>query len=85
MIYGALAVAAVILLEAFPVYRVLTAEYHNHVLGALDYTVIVCCFSLALGVANGFDRMPAVGRSESDHGIRALSRIPYLGDKGIPC
>ncbi len=51
MIYGALAVAAVILLEAFPVYRVLTAGFHRHMVTTMDYTVIVCCFTLALGVA----------------------------------
>jgi ABC-2 type transport system permease protein len=51
MIYGALAVAAIILLEAFPVYRVLTSEYHRHVFGTVDYAVMVCCFTLALGVA----------------------------------
>ncbi len=51
MIYGALAVAAVILLEAFPVYRVLTAGYHHHMVTTMDYTAIVCCFVLALGVA----------------------------------
>jgi ABC-2 type transport system permease protein len=51
MIYGALAVAAVILLEAFPVYRVLTAGYHRHLFTTMDYTVMACCFTLALGVA----------------------------------
>jgi ABC-2 type transport system permease protein len=51
MIYGALAVAAVILLEAFPVYRVLTAGYHRHMFSSVDYMVIAGCFLTAFLVA----------------------------------
>ena len=51
MIYSALAVAAVILLEAFPVYRILMAEFFEHVLGPVDYMFIACGFGAALGTA----------------------------------
>lgn len=51
MIYSGLAVAAVILLEAFPVYRIVTAPYFEHVLGARDYLLIGGGFSGALVVA----------------------------------
>jgi ABC-2 type transport system permease protein len=51
MIYGGLAVAAVVLLEAFPVYRVVTSEYLHHQLGARDYVLIAACFLAALAVA----------------------------------
>jgi hypothetical protein len=51
MIYGGLAVAAVILLEAYPVYRVLTAGYFGRMIGALDYLIIGVCFAGALAIA----------------------------------
>lgn len=51
MIYGGLAVAAVVLLEAFPVYRIVTLEYFNHQLALRDYALIGACFSAALAVA----------------------------------
>ncbi len=52
MIYGGLAVAAVVLLEAYPLYRVVVkAQYLGHALRTLDYLVIVACFAGALAVA----------------------------------
>jgi ABC-2 type transport system permease protein len=51
MIYAALAVAAVILLEAFPVYRIVMAGYFQQALRGYDYALIVGCFSGALAVA----------------------------------
>ena len=51
MIYSGLAVAAVVLLEAFPVYRIVTAPYFEHVFTPRDYVVIVGCFLAALAVA----------------------------------
>ncbi len=51
MIYGGLAVATVVLLEAFPVYRFLTAEFYSRNLGRLDYLIMGVCFALALAVA----------------------------------
>jgi ABC-2 type transport system permease protein len=51
MIYAALVVAAVILLEAFPVYRIVLAEYLQQALRGYDYALIVGCFLAALAVA----------------------------------
>lgn len=51
MIYAGLAVAAVILLEAFPVYRIVTAPYFGRELGRLDYVVAAGCFAAAVAVA----------------------------------
>ncbi len=51
MIYSALAVAGVVLLEAFPVYRIVTAGYFHRTLRAYDYVIIVGCFAAALAVA----------------------------------
>lgn len=51
MIYGGLAVAAVLLLEAFPVYRVLAAPFLGRTLGLGDYLLCGICFAGALGVA----------------------------------
>jgi ABC-2 type transport system permease protein len=51
MIYAGLAVAAVILLELYPLYRVVTAEFYSRPLTALDYAVMICCFSAAFAVA----------------------------------
>lgn len=51
MIYGGLAVAAVVLLEAFPVYRIVTMEYFQRQLIARDYVLIGTCFVAALTVA----------------------------------
>jgi ABC-2 type transport system permease protein len=50
MIYSGLAVAAVVLLEAFPVYRIVTASYFEHVFTARDYAMIAGCFLGALAV-----------------------------------
>ncbi|MFH0825178.1 MAG: hypothetical protein V2B18_20700 [Pseudomonadota bacterium] len=50
MIYAGLAVAAVILLELYPLYRVVTAEFYSRPLSALDYAVMICCFSGAFAV-----------------------------------
>lgn len=51
MIYAALAVAAVILLEAFPVYRIVSAGYFQLGLKTYDYVLMVGCFLGALAVA----------------------------------
>jgi len=51
MIYSALAVTAVILLEVFPVYRIVTAEFYRRSFTSLDYVSIVVCFAAALAVA----------------------------------
>ena len=51
MIYGALAVAGVVLLEAFPAYRVVTAGFFHRSLRTLDYAIIAGCFAAALVVA----------------------------------
>lgn len=51
MIYSALAVAAVILLEAFPVYRILMADFFDRALAPVDYMFIICGFGSALGTA----------------------------------
>jgi ABC-2 type transport system permease protein len=54
MIYAALGVSAVILLEAFPVYRIVAADYFGYPLRPVDYAVIVAGFTLALAVAGFF-------------------------------
>ncbi|MCA1962066.1 MAG: hypothetical protein LDL33_14885 [Desulfomonile sp.] len=54
MIYAGLAVAAVILLEAYPVYRIVTASYFGRDLGRLDYAIAACCFAGALAVVAAF-------------------------------
>ncbi len=51
MIYGGLAVAGVILLEAYPVYMVLRTEFFGGELTSAHYGVMLLCFSLALGLA----------------------------------
>jgi ABC-2 type transport system permease protein len=51
MIYAALGVAAVILLEAYPVYRIVLTHYFQKSLRATDYFVIIACFVGALSVA----------------------------------
>ncbi len=51
MIYSALAVTAVILLEAFPVYRITVAGFYRLRLTSLDYTFIVVCFAAAFALA----------------------------------
>lgn len=53
MIYSGLGVAAVILLEAFPVYRIVSAEYLGHRLHTLDYLIVGVCFTAALAVTLG--------------------------------
>ena len=50
MIYAGLAVAAVILLEIYPVYRVVTAGYFTGKIRTPDYFVVGLCFSAALGI-----------------------------------
>ena len=50
MIYGGLAVLGVILLEVYPVYRIVTAGYESRSLTSVDYVVITGCFLLALGL-----------------------------------
>jgi len=50
MIYSALAVLAVILLEAYPVYRIVTAGYFHRSLRNHDYAVIAGCFLTVLAV-----------------------------------
>jgi ABC-2 type transport system permease protein len=52
MIYAGLAVAAVVLLEAFPVYRIVTAPYFQHPLGPRDYLLIGGGFTGALLVCS---------------------------------
>jgi len=54
MIYAGLAVTAVILLEAYPVYRIVTASYFGRDLGRLDYVIAACCFAGVLGVVTAF-------------------------------
>ena len=51
MIYAALVVAAVILLEAYPVYRIVLAGYLRQSLKTYDYVLIGGCFLGALAVA----------------------------------
>ena len=50
MIYGGLAVLTVILFEAYPVYRIVTAGYFTRSLRGQDYVVIAACFLCALAV-----------------------------------
>lgn len=58
MIYAALAVAAVILLEALPVYRIVAADYYRTGLSSLDYVVIASGFAGALAVTAVLIVMP---------------------------
>ena len=51
MIYGALAVAAVIVCEVYPVYRIVVAVYLNRALRVGDYVLIGACFAGSLVVA----------------------------------
>ncbi len=51
MIYSALAVAAIIMLEAVPVYRIVTAEYYGHGFLIKDYLIIASGFFGAIAVA----------------------------------
>ena len=50
MIYAAFAVAGVILLEAYPVYRIVVTQYYQRVLGLLDYLLIGLCFAGAVAL-----------------------------------
>ncbi len=50
MIYAGLAVAGVILLEAYPVYRVVTAEFWRRPLGPADYLAVCVCFSATVAL-----------------------------------
>lgn len=54
MIYAGLAVAAVILLEAYPVYRMVTAAYFGREVAGLDYLIAASCFGGALAVSLAF-------------------------------
>jgi len=51
MIYAGLAVASVILFEAFPVYRIVTAPYFEHVFCTRDYVLCAACFAAAAAVS----------------------------------
>lgn len=51
MIYAGLSVAAVVLLEAFPVYRIVTAPYFEQMLTTRDHVVIAACFGAAAAVS----------------------------------
>ena len=51
MLYSGLGVAAVVFLEAFPVYRIVTAGYYSRHLGFPDYLTIAACFVSALALA----------------------------------
>jgi len=51
MIYAGLAVVAVILLEAFPVYKVVTLGYFGRIMRTHDYLLVAGCFAGALAVA----------------------------------
>jgi hypothetical protein len=51
MVYGALGVTAVIVFEAYPVYRIVSAQFFGHNLSRWDYISVVCCFLAALGAA----------------------------------
>jgi ABC-2 type transport system permease protein len=51
MLYSALAVTTVILLEVFPVYRIVTAGFFHRIFTRLDYILTIVCFAAALGVA----------------------------------
>jgi ABC-2 type transport system permease protein len=54
MIYAALGVSAVILLEAFPVYKILAADYFAYKLLPKEYALIGAGFAAALAVAAFF-------------------------------
>jgi ABC-2 type transport system permease protein len=52
MLYGGLAIAAIVLLEAYPLYRILIkAQFLGHALRTIDYLLIGACFAGALAVA----------------------------------
>jgi ABC-2 type transport system permease protein len=51
MIYGGLSVTAVILLEAFPVYRIVAAPFLRRGFTAFDYVLCAACFAAAFAVA----------------------------------
>ncbi len=51
MVYSAFAVTAVILLEAFPIYRIVTLGFYHRGFTSLDYLLIVLCFAAGLAVA----------------------------------
>jgi ABC-2 type transport system permease protein len=51
MIYGGLAVLGVILLEVYPVYRIVTAGYFSRSLKGIDFAIIGACFLAALGLS----------------------------------
>jgi ABC-2 type transport system permease protein len=51
MIYGGLAVAGVILLEAYPVYVVLRSQFMGYTLRTAHYAGIIICFALAFALA----------------------------------
>ncbi|MEW6350067.1 MAG: hypothetical protein AB1646_13455 [Thermodesulfobacteriota bacterium] len=50
MLYSGLAVSAVILLEAYPVFQVLHAEFHGYALRENHYLAISGCLFIAIGV-----------------------------------
>jgi ABC-2 type transport system permease protein len=50
MLYGGLAVAAVVLLEAFPAYRILTAQFFGREIGGVEFALIGACLICALAV-----------------------------------
>jgi ABC-2 type transport system permease protein len=54
MVYAALGVSAVILLEAFPVYKILAADYFAYKLLPKEYALIGAGFAAALAVAAFF-------------------------------
>lgn len=51
MIYAGLAVAGVIVLESFPVYRIITSAYFNHPIHHSEYLLIGSCFVAAFALA----------------------------------
>jgi ABC-2 type transport system permease protein len=51
MIYSALGVASIILLEAYPIYRIVATQYFQRNLSPTDYALIITCFTGAIAVA----------------------------------
>ncbi len=51
MIYAALGVAAVVLLEAYPVYKIVVTQYFQRGFRLADYAIIILCFAGAIAVA----------------------------------
>lgn len=51
MIYSALAVATVITLEAYPIYRLVVSSYFHKTLRTIDHVAVAACFAAALAVA----------------------------------